>query len=74
MSSDYVKVFSGNSMEVQRISNELKYQGIKVLMKDESESARLAGFGSPSPGQQDLYVLREQADRATSVVRELSNR
>lgn len=72
MSSDYVKVFSGNSMEVQRMSNEFKYQGIKVLVKDEGESARLAGFGSPSAGRQDLYVLREQADRATAIVKEQS--
>ena len=72
MSLDYVKVFSGNSMEVQRISNEFKYQGIKVIMKDESESARLAGFGAPSAGNQDLYVLREQADKALAIIKERS--
>ena len=70
MSSDYVKVFSGNSTEVQRIRIECKEQGIHTIIKDESESARMAGFGSVTPGQQDLYVLREQADKAMAIIQQ----
>ncbi len=74
MSSDYVRVFSGNSFELQRIRAELQYNGIRAITKDEGESGRLAGFGTSSPGTQDLFVLREQADKAAEIIKDQTQR
>jgi len=74
MSADYTKVFSGNSFELQRIKSELQYNGIRAITRDEGESARLGGFGSVTPGVQELFVIREQADKALEIIKEIGSR
>jgi hypothetical protein len=45
MESDYHKIFAGTTMMGKRIIGELKVVGISPILKNEGESARLAGFG-----------------------------
>ncbi|WP_166961170.1 putative signal transducing protein [Yeosuana marina] len=71
--SNYIKVFTGNFINVQRISDKLKSIGINAVIKDETESARLAGFGSSIPGLQELYVNKDELDRAVLVVEEITS-
>lgn len=68
METHYTKIFSGNFLIVQRIISELEKVAITPIVKDESESARLAGFGTFSQGIQDIYVHEDNIDKARAVI------
>ena len=42
--------------------------GIEAILKDEAESARLAGFASSMLGQVDVYVHKDEVEKANAVV------
>lgn len=64
----YIKIYSGNFIIAQRIRVELEQQGISPITKDETESARLAGFGASITGLQDLFVHEDEFKKAKSIV------
>ena len=66
--SNYTKIFSGSFIIVQLIVDKLKAIGINPIVKDESESGRLAGFPSTFTGHQDLYVNNDELDQASRIV------
>lgn len=68
MESNYIKVFTGTFIMVQLIADRLGAIDITPVIKDESESARLAGFGTFSSGQQELYVHEDELNKAVEVV------
>lgn len=68
MENDYIKIYSGNFIIVQFLVERLKDVGISPVIKDESESGRLAGFGSSIQGFQELYIRPDQMDNALPVV------
>lgn len=69
---DFVKIFSGSFIIVQLIVDRLEGIGIKAIVKDESESGRLAGFASSIPGFQELYVSKDELDYAIPIVEEVN--
>jgi len=69
---DYVKIFSGSFIIVQLVLDRLKGAGINAIIKDESESGRLAGFGSAIQGFQELYVNKDEVDYAVPIVEEVN--
>lgn len=71
MDSTYKKVFGGNTIKAKRIELVLKENAIDPIIKDESESARLAGFGTPQPEMVELFVHQDQEERALSLISEL---
>ncbi len=54
--SNYTKIHTGNFIITQLIVDRLQEKGISAVVKDESESGRLAGFGASIQGQQELFV------------------
>ncbi|WP_452599379.1 DUF2007 domain-containing protein [Pontimicrobium sp. MEBiC01747] len=66
--SNYIKVFTGNFIIVQLIKDRLLNIDISPIIKDDSESGRLAGFGSASQGLQELYVHENEIDKAVEIV------
>ncbi|NJX15577.1 putative signal transducing protein [Tamlana crocina] len=70
--SNYIKIFSGSFIEVQRIFSELEKINICAIIKDESESARLAGFGTFGQGFQEIHVHKDELDRALKAIKTLS--
>lgn len=66
--NDYVKIFSGTFIIVQLVLDRLDSVGINAIVKDESESGRLAGFVSSIQGFQELYVSKEELDHAIPIV------
>lgn len=66
--TNYNKVFSGNFIVVQMIKDRLEREGISPIIKDESESGRLAGFGASIQGFQELYVSNDELTKATAIV------
>jgi hypothetical protein len=69
---DYIKVFSGSFIIAQLVLDRLQSAGINAIIKDESESGRLAGFGSAIQGFQELYVSKDELDFAVPIVAEVN--
>ncbi len=63
MSTHFTLLYTGSLIDVQRLKGILEENGIYPIIKDENESARLAGFGSPTMMQQ-LWVPDSEADKA----------
>lgn len=70
--SRYIKVYTGNFIMVQRLVIELKAHSVNVIIKDETESGRLAGFGAAIQGQQDLYVTKDTEKQALQIIEEIT--
>lgn len=71
--SNYIKIFTGNFIIVQRIVSDLEKENINAIVKDETESGRLAGFGAPIQGQQELFVNNDEFDKATLIIGRVIN-
>ncbi|MCX7552156.1 putative signal transducing protein [Xanthomarina sp. F2636L] len=68
MDSSYIKIYTGSFIIAQLIVDKLDAVGISPIVKDETESGRLAGFGSSIPGYQEIYVSEEELDDAVPIV------
>ena len=73
MGSNYRKVYSGNRFTAQQIESKLEKIGIKAILKDESESARLAGFAANIDGELEVHVHQDEFDKAMAIVIALSS-
>ncbi len=73
MDSEYRKVFTGSFIVVQLILDKLSAVDITAIVKDETESGRLAGFGASIPGSQDIYVHKDELDNALPVVESITS-
>ena len=56
-----------NVVEAQRVKASLEENNIFPIIKDESESARLAGFGSATMMQQ-FWVAKSDLKKAKSLI------
>lgn len=65
---NYTKVYAGSFVIAQRIVSELEGIGINAIVKDETESGRLAGFGSSIAGFQEIYVSNEEVGKAERLI------
>ncbi|NNE75961.1 MAG: DUF2007 domain-containing protein [Pricia sp.] len=72
MDSNYTKIFTGNRFTAQRIEGKLKEIGINPIIKDESDSARLAGFAANVDGELELHVHNDEVGKALVVVNEIA--
>lgn len=66
--SNYIKIYTGNFIVVQLIKQRLEDIGINPIIKDETESGRLAGFGASLPGMPEVHVHENELDKAVVVV------
>ena len=70
--TSYTKIFSGSFIIVQLAMDRLESAGINAIVKDESESGRLAGFGASIQGYQELYVSDEELHQARPIIDSLN--
>jgi len=68
METEYIKIYTGDFLTSQRIQQRLEDIGINAVVKNEDESARLAGFANPVPSLQDIYVHETELEKARTVV------
>lgn len=68
VNDNYIKVFSGTFIFAQMILDRLERVGINAIVKDESESGRLAGFASSIQGFQEIYVSKEELKQAIPII------
>lgn len=71
--SNYIKVFTGSFIVVQLIADRLNAIGINPVVKDETESGRLAGFGASIQGLQEIYVHNDELNKAVEIVESVSS-
>ena len=66
MDSNYTRIYFGNAIEAQKIVNQLKEIGIVAVVKDQANSARLAGFASPASalGEAEIFVHNDELEKA----------
>lgn len=67
MEKEHVKIFSGTSIIVRGLQNILDDNQIGYVVRDNVESARLAGFGAQQ-NDIDLYVLQNDFSKAKTFV------
>ena len=67
----YYHLFTGSSLLVLALVSELDKEGIIPVVKDQGESARLAGFGITTPLLQDVYLHADEIDKGKKVVKQL---
>lgn len=68
---NFIKIFTGNSITVLSIMNALEDKNIIAVVKDDSESARLAGYGMVAPGLQEVFVHQDELDEAIRIIESL---
>jgi hypothetical protein len=66
--SNFTRIYTGSFINVQAIVAGLEDAGISSIIKDETESARLAGFGATNPGVQQLLVHNDKVTEAVKIV------
>lgn len=71
MGSAYTKIYTGNTFITQRIVSNLQEIGIEPVVKDESESARLAGFAANIDGDREIHVNRDEEEKAVAIVKRI---
>ncbi|WP_298345566.1 DUF2007 domain-containing protein [uncultured Algibacter sp.] len=71
--SNYIKVFTGNFIEVQRVFKALEAVNVCAIIKDESESGRLAGFGPSILGLQEIHVHKDEIEKTKPIIENLSS-
>ena len=67
MSEDYTKVFTDDSILVNRLQTLLKEAAISSKIRDRVESGRLAGFGVPI-NSIELFVLDTDLEMAKPII------
>ena len=64
---EYIKIFAGSSIAVLAIKQALLEENIIPVVKDQSESGRLAGFGA-APGYQEVFVHPDEGGKSLGIV------
>ena len=70
MKLDYLCVFSGNHVDTINVIDSLSKININPIIKNESESARLAGFGIISE-KKNIYVHRDEYVKAKELIKSI---
>ena len=63
-------VFTGNMMDVLKIVEALEHKDSRPIIKDENESARLAGFGSSTQLQQ-VWIHEDEFETTKKIIESL---
>ena len=65
--NEHVKVFSNSAIVIDRMVQLLEDEKIPSLVKDNIESARVAGFGA-SYYDVELYVYKPDVERVVAII------
>lgn len=71
MNDEFVLVFKGSTVFSNRIVNELFLNKIHPIVKNESESARLAGFGFNIDSEISIHVHLDELEKSQKLIKNL---
>ncbi len=66
----FVPVFTGFEVNIQHLRNIFEEAGIDSIVRNDSDSALRAGFGSRLPGQAVILVPDSRKTEAEQLIRE----
>jgi len=69
--SDYRRIYTGSIVNVNKIKAALTELDIVPVIKDQNESARLAGFGQTAPGQ-EVFLTHAEYEKASDLLEKLA--
>ena len=64
---DYVNVFTGSGILINRLASLLKENNSRFIIKDEKESGRLAGFGTTGDSV-EIHILNTDLEGAKNII------
>ncbi|MGB0376460.1 MAG: DUF2007 domain-containing protein [Flavobacteriaceae bacterium] len=70
MSPVYQKVFTGSTVDILSLQEAFNAENIIPVIKNDAESARLAGFAAPQE-LQEVFVHPDELDAALKILKEL---
>ena len=65
---DYIRIFTGSDIQGTFIKRKLEEVGISPIIKNETESARLAGFGPSVVNQVQIFVHKDEHTAALEIL------
>lgn len=65
--NEHIRILSGSTVTVNLLASILEENNISVIVRDNANSASLAGFGS-QPNDVDLLVAESDVDRAIELI------
>ena len=68
---EYHHLFTGSSVQVLALLNALNQVNIKPVVKDQGESARLAGFGVTNPLTQQVFLHQDEIQKGKKILSQL---
>ena len=71
--SNYTKIYTGDILIVQRIVSELEKLNIIPVIKDQTDSGLLPIFGSSNSILKQVYVHKDEIEKATIVMDGMSS-
>ena len=71
MDSSYVIVFQGSMVYSKRIIDKLVSKKINPIVKNENESARLAGIGMINAQRISVYVHKDELEISNKLIKDL---
>ncbi|MGK4569131.1 putative signal transducing protein [Flavobacterium sp. 3HN19-14] len=62
-----IKIFSGSEVLAQNLKTRIEEKGVNVVIKDNIQSARLAGFGNADAAV-ELFIQESDYGKASSAI------
>jgi len=69
--NDFILIFEGSLVNASRIIHELKNSNIHPVVKNQSESSRLAGFGNITEKHTSIYVHIDEIANSKQIINNL---
>ncbi len=65
---EHIRFFTGSLIEIQRLQMDLDENRIPSMIKNNFESGLRAGFYGGSPQQVELFIFKDDLDRAQIIL------
>tara|TARA_R110001583_G_scaffold77787_6_gene211507 strand:- start:677 stop:907 length:231 start_codon:yes stop_codon:yes gene_type:complete len=70
---NYIEVFTGNFIEVQRIFNELGLLNVCAIIRDKSKIERFNRSTNSNQSIQEILVHKDELKRAQKIIKRLTS-
>lgn len=70
---DYEKIFEGSAIVAQQLIAALEEHKIEPVVKDETESGRLAGFAPKIINNVQIFVHKDELETSKKILASLEN-
>lgn len=72
MDNKLVRIFTGFSIIVNLLKDELENNGIAALIQDDFYSGTIAGFSGGVPSSVDLFIQKADLEKAEPIIEEFA--